>query len=111
MRRFMAVGLTRGIVPALVGVLVACSGSEPSKTAANIAIADGDQQNAQVSTEVAVRPSVLVTDEAGHPVSGVRVRFTVASGGGVVTGATPLSNAEGIATVGGWTLGTVAGAN
>ena len=50
-------------------------------------------------------PSVLVRDFAGAPVSGVSVTFTVAQGSGSVTGATSLTNASGIATIGSWTIG------
>src|ERR1019366_8624133 len=55
--------------------------------------------------------SVSVKDANGNPVSGVRVAFAIATGGGSITGATPTTNASGIATVGSWTLGTTAGAN
>ncbi len=71
----------------------------------------GDAQSATVNTTVATAPSALVTDGNGNPVGGVTVTFTVASGGGSVTGATPITNASGIATVGSWKLGTTAGAN
>ena len=70
----------------------------------------GDAQTATVQTTVATAPSVLVTDIYGNPVSGVTVMFAV-GGGGPSTGPTPTTNASGIATVGSWTLGTVAGAN
>jgi adhesin/invasin len=51
-------------------------------------------------------PSVKVTDGAGQPVAGVTVVFTVTGGGGSVTGGTQTTDASGVATVGGWTLGT-----
>ena len=51
------------------------------------------------------RPSVLVTDTAKNPVENVRVRFEVISGGGQVTGYNQLTDANGVATVGSWTLG------
>jgi hypothetical protein len=53
----------------------------------------------------------LVTDGGSNPVQGVTVDFAVASGGGSITGASTTTNASGIATVAGWTLGTGAGAN
>ena len=52
-----------------------------------------------------------IADANGNPVAGAQVTFVVASGGGSVTGATQTTGADGIATVGGWTLGTAAGAN
>ena len=63
-----------------------------------------------VEVPTADRPSVLVLDQNGDPVEGVTVTFAVTSGNGFITGATPETDAAGIATVGGWTLGD-AGAN
>lgn len=60
--------------------------------------------------EVGERPSVTVHDQNGDPVAGVTVTFSVTSGAGFITDATPETDADGIATVGGWTLGDV-GAN
>jgi adhesin/invasin len=51
-------------------------------------------------------PSVIVTDAGNHPVAGVTVVFSVTGGGGTVTGENQVTDASGIATVGGWTLGT-----
>jgi adhesin/invasin len=56
-------------------------------------------------------PSVAVVDANGNPIPNVQVTFSVASGGGTITGATQTTNAQGIATVGGLTLGQAAGAN
>ena len=55
-------------------------------------------------------PSVRVVDAFGNPVPGVPVTFAVTEGGGTLTNATVTSGAQGIATVGSWTLGAV-GAN
>jgi adhesin/invasin len=79
--------------------------------AANIQVQAGDGQSATVGQSLATAPSVLVTDGGSNPVHGVTVDFAVASGGGGITGASTTTNASGIATVGSWTLGTVAGAN
>ena len=49
-------------------------------------------------------PAVLVTDASNNPVAGASVTFSVTSGGGTVTGATQTTNAQGIASVGGFTL-------
>ncbi len=78
---------------------------------AAIAKQAGDGQTATVATAVAIAPSVRVTDGTGNPVPGVPVTFTVASGGGGVTGSPATTNASGIATVGAWQLGSIAGAN
>jgi adhesin/invasin len=71
----------------------------------------GNNQTATVNTSVVAPPSVLIKDGNGNPVSGVSVEFVIVAGGGSVTGATMTTNASGIATVGGWTLGTTAGTN
>jgi hypothetical protein len=92
--------------------LSACGGgSEPSSSATRIAIADGNGQNAQVSTAVPVSPSVLVSNDAGDPVEGVRVTFTVVTGGGSVSGGVVTTDVHGIAAVGSWSLGIFAGVN
>jgi hypothetical protein len=64
-----------------------------------------------VGTTVAPDPAVRVEDQFGNGVSGVPVTFAVTAGGGSVTGATTTTNANGVATVGSWTLGPSAGTN
>jgi hypothetical protein len=61
-----------------------------------------------VSSAVSPAPSVKVTDASGNPVSGVTVTFTPVNGGSV-TGGTATTNAQGIATVGSWTIGAAVG--
>lgn len=71
----------------------------------------GDNQATTPSTAVTVKPAVKVVDEFSNPVSGVSVTFAVASGGGSITGGATTTGADGIATVGSWTLGASEGAN
>jgi len=71
----------------------------------------GVGQLATVGTALLTRPAVQLKDVLGNPVAGATVTFAVSGGGGSLTGATQLTNATGIATVGSWTLGTIAGAN
>jgi YVTN family beta-propeller protein len=52
-----------------------------------------------------------VVDAGGAGVPGISVTFVVSTGGGTLTGASTSTSAAGVATVGSWTLGTVAGAN
>ncbi len=66
---------------------------------------------ALVSTAVATRPTVRVTDANGNPVAGVTVTFTVTFNNGTVTGGTQVTDAQGLATVGSWTLGSGTGLN
>jgi adhesin/invasin len=68
-------------------------------------------QSATAGTAVADPPSVIVRDAAGVPVPGIAVAFAVTAGGGSVTGSPVSTNANGIATVTSWTLGTAVGTN
>jgi hypothetical protein len=79
-----------------------------------MAKSSGDAQTGAAGAAVPITPAVVVENNAGGtltPVAGVAVTFAVASGGGSITGATTTTNAQGIATVGSWTLGATAGAN
>src|SRR5439155_26201070 len=61
-------------------------------------------------TAVAVAPSVIVRDGSGNAVSGVEVTFLAPStANGSVTGGSQTTNGAGVAQVGAWTRGTVAG--
>lgn len=71
----------------------------------------GDLQSAVVGTIIPTAPAVRAVDQFGNSVAGAAITFAVTAGSGLVTGATQLTNATGIATVGGWKLGTLAGAN
>ena len=63
-------------------------------------------------TAVPVPPSVKVITRATQAgAAGVAVKFAVATGGGSITGASQTTDGNGIATVGSWTLGPVAGDN
>ncbi len=102
----------RWFVVPLAWLVLSCGGdSEPSDTTRNLSIQGGDNQSAAVGAAVATAPSVKVGNSTGTGVSGVSVTFAVASGGGTVTGGTQTTNAQGIATVGGWTLGQATGPN
>lgn len=71
----------------------------------------GDSQTQPAGSMLPIAPAAQVTDLAGHPVSGVQVVFSVTAGGGAITGGTQITDANGIATIGSWTLGPVAGTN
>lgn len=76
-----------------------------------IRVQSGDGQNAVAGSAVASPPTVVVQDVNNNPVAGVQVTFAVASGGGSITGATPTTDASGLAAVGSWTLGPTPGPN
>jgi adhesin/invasin len=82
------------------------SGTTPGVTYTMVAVA-GNNQVGLWSDTTAIRPAVKITDNAGQPVAGVVVTFA-ASGptNGTVLGATQTTGADGVATVGGWKLGT-----
>ena len=80
-------------------------------SASVIGVQAGNGQTAVAGSAVGSPPAVLVTDRFGNPIAGVAVTFAVGSGGGSLTGASQTTNTSGIATVGGWTLGSTAGPN
>jgi len=80
-------------------------------TATSLVAASATTQSAPAATFVANPPSVKVVDAHGNGVANVRVTFAITGGGGQLTGATPNTGADGIATVGSWRLGSSAGAN
>jgi hypothetical protein len=71
----------------------------------------GETQTAASGAAVPVAPSVVVRSERGEALSGLRVTFTVASGGGAVTGGVQTTDDQGRAAVESWTLGPVPGPN
>ena len=73
---------------------------------ANLAISAGNNQVAVQGTPVAERPTVRLTDGSGNPVSGAAVAFAVTGGGGSATGLNQVTDAQGLASVGSWTLGS-----
>lgn len=97
-----------------VSALPACGGDSSGPSGprpASVEASAGEGQNATVGTAVATPPAVLVRDRNGDPLANVSVSFAVVAGGGTITGATASTGANGIAAVGSWTLGTVAGTN
>lgn len=78
---------------------------------AQLDIVQGQSQSATIGTEVATAPLVRVTDAGGLPLKGVDVSFTVLSGGGRVVYTTALTDSDGLASAGAWTLGSTPGNN
>jgi hypothetical protein len=70
-----------------------------------LVVVAGNGQTAPAGTAVPQRPAVRVVDGAGAPVVGAEVHFAVASGGGSVNGAVAVTDAQGVAAVGDWSLG------
>lgn len=68
----------------------------------------GDSQTAVVQTAVSTGPAVTVKDTYGNAITGVSVTFSTTAGNGSLTGASATTNASGVATLGSWTLDTIA---
>ena len=85
--------------------------SSPSATPASVTATAGDGQQGLPGFAVTINPAVIVRDASGAPVSGATVTFAVDSGGGSVSVAAVPTGSNGIATVGGWTLGPAEGRN
>ncbi|HET9294201.1 MAG TPA: Ig-like domain repeat protein [Gemmatimonadales bacterium] len=89
--RFTATGLTQ----VTSGTITLGAG-----TAAKLVVVTQPSDTAQNAIVFPTQPTVQVQDAAGNPVSGVRsVSVTIASGGGVLGGTSPVNtNASGLAT-------------
>jgi hypothetical protein len=109
------VSLRPAVCCAALALLTACgsdsSGPPPviAGPPATITKTAGDNQTADPGQAVSVKPTVTVKDAQGVPVPGIVVTFSVGDGSGTISGATPVTNAQGVATLGGWTLGTLPG--
>lgn len=112
-------GWTLGPVPGLNRMLASVEGLDPvaleavglSAPPSAITRVEGNGEFAKVGAPVSIPPKVRVTDAAGEPVASVPVSFAVAYGGGSITGGEATTDSDGFASVGSWTLGTVAGLN
>jgi adhesin/invasin len=101
---------TRSLIFAAVGFAPATASVALGVGApGSIEAAAGNEQSAVVATAVATRPAVVVRDRDGNPLEGIPVTFKVTGGGGSLNGANPVTSTNGLATVGGWTLGQKVG--
>ena len=91
--------------PATFTASAVLAGSSPS-----VAANSGNGQHGLVGAPLNFPPSVVVVDGAGTPIAGKQVSFAVSGGGGVISGGSAVTDANGIATVGSWTVGTGANA-
>ncbi len=76
------------------------------ESTASVELLEGNGQTAPVNTAVPTAPAVQVRDGSSAPVANVRVRFTVGTASGSVTGEVQTTGADGIARVGSWRLGS-----
>jgi adhesin/invasin len=95
---------TTAAVGGLVGSPITFTAAANPGHPATLALNAGNGQYATVDSNVAIAPSVAVRDGFGNGVSGVGITFAVAANNGTIGGATPTTNASGIATLGFWTM-------
>jgi adhesin/invasin len=98
-------------IATIVGNPVLFNATGAAGPAVALVKAAGDSQTSAAGLPVATRPAVKVTDSFGNPVNAVNVAFAAGTGGGSITGASQITGANGVATVGSWTLGQLAGTN
>lgn len=85
--------------------------AKPGPPASIQIITAGGALAAIVSQPVIPTPTVRVRDGFGNPIPGTAVSFIATLGGGTVTGGEQVTDSEGRAQVGSWTLGPVPGNN
>ncbi|MDX2183537.1 MAG: hypothetical protein SFW08_06075, partial [Gemmatimonadaceae bacterium] len=97
---------------------VSAPGARPDTTApiqvnagrpAVLEVVSGDGQSAFTDETLPLPVRVRVRDAFTNPVPGVGLTFAVTAGGGSVTGATPTTDAAGVAGPASWRLGPTAG--
>jgi Leishmanolysin/Bacterial Ig-like domain (group 1) len=100
-------GTTQLVMAATSGLSAAVefSATAVAGPPASAAMGAGDDQVAATGAAVAVAPRVTVRDAFQNPVAGVAVQFTP-SGASGVTGGSQTTDANGVAVVGSWVLGS-----
>lgn len=96
---------TAGTLSTIISVQATPGPAATAARAANVP----QTQNVAPSAAVAIPPAVVVTDQYGNPIQGVPVQFAAAAGSGTITGGVQSTNAQGVATVGSWTVGSTTG--
>jgi len=103
-------------------VLVACGGggeggrgslpteNDPNRPA-HLVASTAVSQSADVGGPAPVVPAVRVTNSQGTVLPGIPVVFTVIAGAGSLSGAFQSTDANGVATLGSWTMGPTPGGN
>jgi adhesin/invasin len=76
-----------------------------------LVLSAGDGQSVRAGNAVAIPPSVRVIDAQNVGVPGYPVTFAVTSGGGTITGANAVTDANGTASASRWVLGPTPGTN
>lgn len=111
MRLYQIFSVRGALVTAGLLASGSCGGALGPEDLGRIEVAEGNNQEVLAGTAVPTPPAVRALSDDGRPVPGVVVTFVVTDGGGTLTGAEATSNADGIAAVTSWTLGTEVGLN
>ncbi len=105
-RRRIVLAPAAALAAATLVALVSCGEGRVSPDApAALVIHSGDGQTARTGTEAGEPVRVRVTGGSGTGLSGVTVGFEVTAGGGSVPSSSAVSDANGIASPGRWTMG------
>ena len=98
--------LCASLAAALPALLASCGDDQagPDSPAA-LVIHSGDGQTARTGMEAGEPVRVRVTAQSGGSLAGVTVTFEVTVGGGSVPSSTAITDANGIASPGRWTMG------
>jgi hypothetical protein len=109
-----ATGTIHPLAPGQVTVTATCEGKSGGRalTVTRPLIKptlDSNGQAAEPGAPVAFPPTIFVSDLAGMHVQGAVVTFTVTAGGGTVENAQVVTNDDGFASCGRWTLGATLG--
>jgi hypothetical protein len=107
MRNNMLLSLSLGFV------LSGCGANTPiaPRVASKMVGASAEVLEGVAGAPVLDAPAVIVEDQRGLPISGVRVIFTVVAGGGILDADIQTTNVAGRASPGGWILGAEPGEN
>jgi uncharacterized repeat protein (TIGR01451 family) len=100
------------VVTANVGALSAqFSLTNSPGPAASIAALNGPAFTGTAGLALTTPPAVVVSDALGNPIAGVAVTFTTGDNSGSITDENPLTDSEGTAAAGSWTLAADPGTN
>lgn len=99
------------LTAAVGGVTTVFTATARAGAASSLSIFAGNNQTASVGRTLPIDPAVRISDALGNPIAGQEVVFEVTSGGGSALVRRPVTDANGVATVGAWTLGETPGSN
>lgn len=106
--------MRHGLLGCVACLTMACAGDTPAvtgpRTAANISLVAGDQQQGFPRRPFDDSVRVLVTNSGGDPLSGIRVIWELDPGEGLASPVVSTTDADGIAVTE-WTAGTLATAS